>query len=86
MHNFPLQDTLENPALEQGKETKTYIFMQNPCNSLLTVPRWLVCCGSLLSASGFRVSVIFHLMCVQFILVLVGLLSDYLYGKSCSLD
>ena len=35
------------------------------CNSLLTVPRRYVCCGSLLSLFGVRVSVTFHLTYVH---------------------
>ena len=41
--------------------------VQGPINSLLIVPRRLLCCGSLLPVFGVRVSVTFHLMCVHII-------------------
>ena len=54
--------------------------------SLLTVPRRLFCCGSLLSFFGVRVSVTFHLTCAHIILVRFRLLSGHLLGNSCSFN
>ena len=53
-------------------------------NLLLTVPRRLFCCGSLLPVFSVRVSVMFHLtyMYVHIILVRFGLLSGHLLGNS----
>ena len=54
-------------------------------NSLLSVPRRLFCCGSLLPVFGVRVSETFHLMCVHIILGRFRLLSGHVLGNSCSL-
>ena len=51
-------------------------------NSLLTVPRRLFCCGSMLPVFGVRVSVTFRRMCVHIILVLFRLLSGHLLEKA----
>ena len=55
-------------------------------HSLLGVPRWWFCCGSLLPVFGVRVLVKFHLICVHIILVRFRLLSGHLLGNSCPLD
>ena len=43
-------------------------------------------CGSLLPVFGVKVSMTFHLLFVNIILVRFGLLSGHLLGKSCPVD
>ena len=56
-----------------------------PSNSLLTVRRRCLCCGSLWPDFGVRVSVTFHLIFVHIILVRFRLLNGHFLGNSCSL-
>ena len=51
----------------------------------VTVSRRLFRCGTLLPVFGVRVSVTFHLTCVNIILVWFGLLRGHLLGNRCSL-
>ena len=52
-------------------------------NSLLTIPMWLYCCGSLVPVFGVRVSVMFHPFFVYISFIRFGKLSGHLLGKSC---
>ena len=65
---------------ETKREVGAVKHVDPPCYSLLTVPRRYFCCGSVLPFFGVRVSVTFHLTCVQIILVRFGLLSGHLLG------
>ena len=56
-----------------------------PSNLLVTVPKWQLCCGSLLPVFGVRVSVTITLMFVHIISVRFWLLRGHLLEKSRSL-
>ena len=51
-----------------------HVSLPHTSNLLLTIPRQLYCCGSLLPFLGVRFSVTFHLACVyvSFSLVLIA--------------
>ena len=57
----------------------SYNIIRPPSNSLH--PRWLLCCGSLLPVFGVKVSVTFHLMCVQIIFSSVSVAKWPSFGK-----
>ena len=41
-------------------KTEVEVVLKSPSDSLLTVPKWSFCCGSMLPVFGVRVSVTFH--------------------------